>query len=306
MIAQPPAALTLAGFVLTAAAVVYAGVRLARHGDVIAARSRWGPLWVGSLFLAIATSLPELTTDIAAVRLGAVDLAAGDIFGSSMANMLILALLSLIPGAELFRRAALDNGLAASLAITLTATAALAVMIRSTGSILGLGYGSLVLGTGYVIGMRAVYRNTALVKRAVEVEEMASPAAPSLRSASRGARTGTWRRPRSSAISIASCSTTNRAQPSGLPAAGSDADAGVPGGARRRGAPAAGPEHRGERTDRSCLIAYPRGAGCRRIIELEQADRPQTRVNGSVHDTALGRQLSIEGPERGDSPCAKY
>jgi cation:H+ antiporter len=185
MIAQS-AVLTLAGFVLTAATVVYAGVRLARHGDVIAARTRWGGLWVGSLFLAIATSLPELTTDIAAVRLGAVDLAAGDIFGSSMANMLILALLTLVPNAELFRRAALDNGLAASLAIALTATAALAVMIRSTGSILGLGYGSLVLGAGYVIGMTAVYRNTALVKRAVEVEEMASPAAPSLRSALTG------------------------------------------------------------------------------------------------------------------------
>jgi cation:H+ antiporter len=186
MIAQASAAATLAGFVLTAAAVVYAGTRLARHGDVIAARTRWGRLWVGSLFLAIATSLPELTTDVAAIRLGAVDLAAGDIFGSSMANMLILALLSLIPGTELFRRAALDNGLAASLAIALTATAALAVMIRSTGSILGVGYGSLVLGAGYVIGMRAVYRNTALVKRAVEIEETAPPGSPSLRSALMG------------------------------------------------------------------------------------------------------------------------
>jgi Ca2+/Na+ antiporter len=78
MIAQASAAATLAGFVLTAAAVVYAGTRLARHGDVIAARTRWGRLWVGSLFLAIATSLPELTTDVAAIRLGAVDLAAGD------------------------------------------------------------------------------------------------------------------------------------------------------------------------------------------------------------------------------------
>jgi cation:H+ antiporter len=168
------AALTVVGFILSASAVVFAGVRLARHGDVIAARTRLGRLWVGSLFLAIATSLPELTTDIAAVRLGAPDLAAGDLFGSSMANMLILALLSLLPGAELFRRAALDNGLCASLAIALTATAALLVTIRPEGSVLGVGYGSLVLGVGYVAGMWAVYRNSTLAKRAVGIEEMAA------------------------------------------------------------------------------------------------------------------------------------
>ena len=107
----PAAALTVVGFILSAFVVVFAGVRLARHGDVIAARTRLGRLWVGSLFLALTTSLPGLTTNIAVVRLGAPNLAAGDLFGSSMANMLILALLSLVPGAELFRRAALDNGL---------------------------------------------------------------------------------------------------------------------------------------------------------------------------------------------------
>jgi cation:H+ antiporter len=137
-----------------------------------------GRLWVGSLFLAISTSLPELTTDIAAVRLGALDIAAGDLFGSSMANMLILALLSLVPGAELFRRAALDNGLSASLAIALTAMAALLVLTRLEGSFLGIGYGSLVLGIGYVGGMWAVYRNSSIVQRALEVEELAGESRP--------------------------------------------------------------------------------------------------------------------------------
>lgn len=168
------AALTVGGFILSAFAIVFAGVRLARDSDVIAARTRLGRLWVGSLFLAVSTSLPELTTDIMAVRLGAVDLAAGDLFGSSMANMLILALLSLVPGTQLFRRAALDNGLSASLAIGLTATAALLVMIRPEASVLGVGYGSLVIGVGYVTGMWAVYRNSTLAQRALEVEEIAS------------------------------------------------------------------------------------------------------------------------------------
>lgn len=148
-------------------------MRLARYSDVIAARTRLGRLWVGSLFSPLSTSLPELTTDIAAVRLGAPNLAAGDLVGSSMANMLILALLSLVPKTELFRRAALDNGLSASLAIALTATAALLVMIRSQAALLGIGYGSLVLGVGYGAGMWAVYRNSTLVRRSLELEELA-------------------------------------------------------------------------------------------------------------------------------------
>lgn len=166
------------GFLASAAAVVFAGIRLARHGDVISARTRLGGLWVGSVFIAVATSLPELTTDIAAIRLGAPDLAAGDLFGSSMANMLILALVSLVPGSDVFRRAALDNGLAASLAITLTGTAAIFLLVPPQPVIAGVGAGSLVLAGGYVAGVRTMFRNSALARTAAQVEEM-SAAPPS-------------------------------------------------------------------------------------------------------------------------------
>lgn len=161
----------VSGLLLSATAVVVAGVRLARHGDAIAARTRLGGLWVGAVFLAVATSLPELTTDIAAVRLGAPDLAAGDLFGSSMANMLILALVSLMPGAELFRRAALDNGLGAALAISLTAIAALLILAQPGATVAGVGVGSLVLAAVYLAGMRTIFRSSVVARTAVEVEE---------------------------------------------------------------------------------------------------------------------------------------
>src|SRR5690606_41429987 len=90
-----PLVAAVAGLVASAVAVVLAGVALARSSDVIAARTELGRVWVGSIFLAMATSLPELVTDISAVRLGAADLAAGDLFGSGMANMLILAAIAL-------------------------------------------------------------------------------------------------------------------------------------------------------------------------------------------------------------------
>lgn len=162
------------GFIFGAAVVVGAGVRLARDGDTIAARTRLGGLWVGSIFLAMATSLPELATDIAAIHLGAPNLAAGDLFGSSMANMLVLALVSLMPGAELFRRAALDNGLGAALAISLTAVAALMILIHPAGTIAGVGYGSIVLAVIYIGGVRTLFRISVVARTAGEVEELSS------------------------------------------------------------------------------------------------------------------------------------
>ncbi len=171
-----PLSIAVSGFLLSAVLVVGAGVRLARSGDVIAARTRLGGIWVGSVFLAIATSLPELVADITAVRLGAPDLAAGDLFGSSMANMLVLALLSLLPGAEVFRRAALDNGLSAALAITLTAMAGFFIVFRFPFPIAGVGPGSILLVVTYVTGARAVFRNSSLARIAARTEEMAGPA----------------------------------------------------------------------------------------------------------------------------------
>ena len=169
--------IVLFGFLVSATAVVAAGVALARNADVVAARTRLGGLWVGSVFLAFATSLPELITDITAVRLGAPDLAAGDLFGSNMANMLILAVLSLYPGAGIFHRAALDNGVAAALAITLTAMAGFFVVFRFPVTIGGIGPGSIVLAVTYLGGTRAVFRTSVVARLAGKVEELGGDAA---------------------------------------------------------------------------------------------------------------------------------
>lgn len=149
-------------FAASGAAVVVAGVMLARAADAIAAATGLGRLWVGSVALAAATSLPELATDVAAVRLGAVDLAVGDLLGSSMANMLILAAVDLLPPRRyVLRHAALDHALVACLAITLNALAGLLILARSPHTTLGVGTGSIVLLVAYLAGARAAYRNVA-------------------------------------------------------------------------------------------------------------------------------------------------
>jgi len=74
-------------FTLAALAIIGAGIWLAFIGDEIAATYSWSTSFVGSLFLAITTSMPELAVTIAAVRLGAIDMAVADILGANMINI---------------------------------------------------------------------------------------------------------------------------------------------------------------------------------------------------------------------------
>jgi Ca2+/Na+ antiporter len=80
---------------LSGGAVVIAGILLGRSADQIADSTGLGAMWTGWVLLAAATSLPEFVTDVSAVRLHAANLAAGDLFGSSLTNMAILPVLAL-------------------------------------------------------------------------------------------------------------------------------------------------------------------------------------------------------------------
>lgn len=88
------------GYVLASAVVVAAGVWLPFVGKDIAEMMGWGESFVGTLFIAAVTSLPEAAVSIAAVRLGALDMAMGNLFGSNLFNMAILAVddIAYLPG----------------------------------------------------------------------------------------------------------------------------------------------------------------------------------------------------------------
>jgi cation:H+ antiporter len=140
------------------AVLVLAGTVLTRAADVVAERSGIGRLWIGSVLLAAATSLPELATDVSAVRMGVPDLAAGDLFGSSMANMLILAALGMLPpSGRIFRQATPGHALTACLAMALNAAAGVFVLSRLGPGGGPVGLESILLLAGFVAGVRMVY-----------------------------------------------------------------------------------------------------------------------------------------------------
>jgi len=74
-------------FVLAAAAVIGAGIWISFIGDEITSTYGWSASFVGTLFLAITTSMPELVVTVAALRLGAIDMAVADILGANMLDI---------------------------------------------------------------------------------------------------------------------------------------------------------------------------------------------------------------------------
>lgn len=166
-------------FIAAGAVVVVAGTALAHFGEAIAQSTKVGRLWIGAVLLAGATSLPELGTDIAATRIGALDLAVGDLLGSSMANMLILALIDLLPPRRnVLRQATLDHALAACLGITLNAMVGAFLLAPSGLMVGGVSVESLVLVVAYVLGTRAVYRHATRGELTTPVEAAPPAGAP--------------------------------------------------------------------------------------------------------------------------------
>lgn len=119
------------GYALNSLVVVAAGSYLPYVGKEIAAYQGWGTSLVGTLFVALATSLPEMVVTVGAVRLGAIDLAVGNIFGSNLFNMLILAVDDLFYTAgPLLQVTAPVHVITATIAMMMTGLALVGIILR--------------------------------------------------------------------------------------------------------------------------------------------------------------------------------
>lgn len=137
-------------FLVAGVFVVLAGTKLARAGDEIATRTGLGGLLVGMLMLSVATSLPELAVGVSASLGGAPDLAVGDLFGSSMANMAILAILDVAHRGRVWPAVGGGHARLAAVAIGLTSFAVLAVLAPSGLTIGWVGVETIGIVVAYI------------------------------------------------------------------------------------------------------------------------------------------------------------
>lgn len=151
----PPAAV----FAGSAAALAGAGVLLARAGDEIAQRAGLSRLFVGMVLVGAATSLPEIATDVSAAVGGAPDLAVSELFGSSMANMAVLAVVDLVHRQRVWPVVEVGHARVATVAIGLTALATLAVLTPTGVAVGWVGVDTLAIGGAYVAAVAWMRRS---------------------------------------------------------------------------------------------------------------------------------------------------
>lgn len=117
-------------FSISAVFIIGAGIWLPFIGDEIAGVYGWGQSFVGSLFLAFSTTLPEITVSFAAMRIGAKDLAVANLIGSNLFNLTIIPIDDLLY---------VKGPVLAAVAETHLVTAC-AVVLMTIVFIIGLGY----------------------------------------------------------------------------------------------------------------------------------------------------------------------
>ena len=145
-------------FAGSSALVIFSGLFLAKYGDLLSGLMGWGRLWVGTILVAVATSLPELVTNITAASRNQPELAGGNILGANMVNMFTLAMVALVFGrARFFRQLAAEQKFLVLIAICLTGLAVLLGSFSPGVSFLGVGLASLLILALYLAGMRIVY-----------------------------------------------------------------------------------------------------------------------------------------------------
>ncbi len=138
-------------FFVSSALLVLAAIKLAEYGDVIACRTRLGGMFIGTLLMAGATSLPEFLTSINAIRQDVLSIAAGNMLGSNMFNMLLVGLTGLVFFRQrVLRRVAMKHTLTASFAVLLTGMTSFFILADINAAIGFVGLDSLLIIVTYL------------------------------------------------------------------------------------------------------------------------------------------------------------
>jgi cation:H+ antiporter len=147
-------------FLGAAAAIAGLGLWLAALGEEITQLTGLGATFVGAIFLAITTSLPEVVASFSAMRMGAVDLAVSNIFGSNIFNIAALAIydIAYLEG-DMWAQASPIHGFTAVAAALMTALAIVGLIYQAAKKPRWrVSWDALLLILGYAGSMYVVYQ----------------------------------------------------------------------------------------------------------------------------------------------------
>jgi cation:H+ antiporter len=144
---------------LNALVVVGAAAWLPFLGNRLAEETGLGQSFVGTIFVALTTSLPELAVSVAALRIGAADMAIANLFGSNLFNIFILAIDDLFyTKGPLLSHLSQNHAITAFMAVIMTGIAMVSLTYRlQKKAFLRLGWDALALIFGYIVNIYLLY-----------------------------------------------------------------------------------------------------------------------------------------------------
>jgi cation:H+ antiporter len=132
--------------------VTLAALFLPYFGEKIADQTGLSESFFGTVFLAITTSLPELVVSVSALRMGALDMAAGNLLGSNVFNIAILSLLDLFyTEGPLYSKISGTHALSLLASIVMTAVVAIGLVTRPEKKTWRLGMDTSIIAVIYVL-----------------------------------------------------------------------------------------------------------------------------------------------------------
>lgn len=161
--AEQPTTLTqsigraLVGFGIGCVVTLVAGVILELAGSDLASRAHVNGVIFGATVLSVASALPEISSGIAAVRLGDNELAVADIFGGNSFQLCLFLVADLIAGKPVLPASGNLNAWLAVLGIALTAIYAFGVIVRRERCRLRLGRDSILALVVFLIGVGGLF-----------------------------------------------------------------------------------------------------------------------------------------------------
>ena len=146
-------------FGLAAIAVVAAGLWLPETADRLATELQLSRSFVGTILMALVTTLPEMAVTLSALRLGALDMAIGNLLGSSLFNVMILAIDDLFyPHGPLLAAADAVHAGTAVTAMVMSGLVIIGLVMRPQGRVLRVtSWISVALLSTYLVNVALVY-----------------------------------------------------------------------------------------------------------------------------------------------------
>lgn len=160
-------------FLVASVVTVIAAIKLSSYADVLSEKTSFGGLLIGTVLLALATSLPEITTTASAIAIDNPDLAVANVLGSNIFNILIIAVFDLVfRKRRLFLFASFTHRFTSALGIILTLVVMIAMLASVSYVIFGVGFSSVILVIVYILGMYAISKVNVQVKSSILQEEV--------------------------------------------------------------------------------------------------------------------------------------